>query len=344
MIQSVLLTAAPAQPPREFRIFRAGANPSTKGTFQFGPAEASAVMSAWRAEGSHRLPIDVEHDSLDPAARASRADAGDAVGWFTPELRGGELWATQVEFGPAGLERLAKKSQTYFSPAFSADAEGRVTALVNVALVSMPALHALDQLVAAGKYGAKSSTTLHTRVTSETAAVFRLLAKQANVAPGVMIRRCLVALAAAPADAADSSLVAIRKALGLEPDAGRGEIVEALDALFTLIGGDPADAPASDPTAASAPPAPAKLSKDEARACARHGLVPTPANFEKLKRSMVRTTERKPARAAVPATLSKSEITAQVVALPLDVRRAALAKFASLEDFIVARAATVRRA
>jgi len=299
--RSVLLTAAPATPPTAFRLFRAGANPSSKGLFQFGPAEAAAVMAAWRTEGQHRLPIDVEHSSLDPAAMAARSNAGDAVGWFTPELRnGGELWASQVEWGPAGLERLAKKSQSYFSPAFSADGEGRVTALVNVALVAMPALHALDQLVAAGKFGAKSSTTLRARVTNETAAVFCGLAKQAGVAPGVLLRRLLVSLASDPAGTANAGLDTIRSALGLEPDAGRQEIVDAIEALFTLIGGDPADAPPPDPmaAAASAPPVKAsKLTDAQRAALKRRNLPETDAMFAALKKTMTRGAA--PARAAL---------------------------------------------
>ena len=381
MIRAVLLSAAPSPPPREFRIFRAGANPSTKGTFQFGPAEAAAVISAWRAEGSHRLPIDVEHDSLDPAARQARADAGDAVGWFTPEVRSGELWATQVEFGPVGLERLARKSQTYFSPAFSADKNGNVQALVNVALVSMPALHALDQLVAAGKYGRASSTTVHARVTHSTAEVFRGMAKRAGLAPGVMIRRCLVALAAAPSDTAAAGLDTIRKALGLEPDAGRAEIVDALDALYTLIGGDPADAPPVDPLAAAPDAPPAKLNRGQVAVLKRAGLpvtlegwatlayaasaglgaskpltpeqiaalkkrkLPvTQAAWMALAKSMVRRGGEERVRpAAQVAALSKSEVAQQVAALPQHIRRAALAKFGTLEDFVVARAKATHR-
>lgn len=278
MIKAVLLAAAPAQPPREFRVFRANSNPSTKGTFLFGPAEASAVMAAWRAEGSHRLPIDVEHDSLDPAARAARADAGDAVGWFTPELRnGGELWATQVEFGAAGLERLAKKSQTYFSPAFNADGDGKIQALINVALVSMPALHALDQLVAASKLGRANSTMLGARVERVTATKFRSVAAKCNLTPGALLRTYIKLAAKSPSTSPEETLAGIADLLGLPADAAPDVIRAAVDSVFAEANkptpSKPTPAPI-DPNAAAADAPPEHLSRGIAQRAARAASDP----------------------------------------------------------------------
>jgi hypothetical protein len=261
MYTRAITLSAGATPPREFRIFRAGANPSTKGVFHFGPAEALAVMSAWRTEGSHRLPLDVEHASLDSEARALRADAGDAIGWFTPALRGGELWATQVEFGPVGLERLARKSQTYFSPAFSADKEGRVRALINVALVSMPALHGLDQLVAAGKTAIVSA-----RVSpAARAALYLLAAKRKNTISAVLLSALdTLANAATTAPTRDqvAALKAVTAALGLPAESSAATIKSALSALLEAAAPpEPSDA---DPLAASPDAPPAQLSRADA--------------------------------------------------------------------------------
>lgn len=287
-------------PPREFRIFRAGANPSTKGVFHFGPAEALAVMAAWRAEGSHRLPLDVEHASLDPEARALRADAGDAIGWFTPALRGGELWATQVEFGPVGLERLARKSQTYFSPAFRADKEGRVRALINVALVAMPALHGLDQLVAAGKTAIVSA-----RVSPAARAALHLLAAKRKTTISAVLLSALDTLedlaTVTPTPEALAALKSLIVALDLK-DASRPDVLAAIRGL--LEASDvPADPRNDDPLAAAPDPQPpAQLSAADLAAADK---ITDPAH--RMAFLDLRTSRARDAAARASATKRRSQ-------------------------------------
>jgi len=146
----VLLTelpADPAAPPTEFRIFKAGANQTTKGTTLFDEKAAAMVMAAYQAQGVD-LMIDLEHGALDAPIRS---DSPDARGWFKLELRAGELWAVDVKWNPDGARRLSEKTQRYTSPAFYADEDMRVTELINVALVAMPATHHAAPLVAASK-------------------------------------------------------------------------------------------------------------------------------------------------------------------------------------------------
>jgi phage I-like protein len=136
-----------AEPPTEFRIFKAGENASTKGVFLFDDAAARSVMAAYAAQAVDCM-IDLEHGALGDAARP---DSGDARGWFKLELRAGELWAVGVKWSPDGARRLAEKCQRYTSPAFLADEHNRITELINVALVAMPATHGAAPLVAASK-------------------------------------------------------------------------------------------------------------------------------------------------------------------------------------------------
>jgi len=139
----------PATPPRAFRIFRAGVNPSTKGDFLFDAAAAQSVMAAARAWGN-RYPIDYGHAQVEPQS-GDPAQDGKAAGWFTPALRGGELWATAVAWTPAAAAMIAAREYAYFSPAFNVDADGRVVELTNVALTNLPAMHGLTPLVAASR-------------------------------------------------------------------------------------------------------------------------------------------------------------------------------------------------
>lgn len=140
--------AADAPLPTEFRIFAKGPNPSQRGVAIFDDKAAANVMQAWREWGVD-LIVDLEHDSVDPEVRKHRADAADARGYFQLALRNGELWAVNVRWTADGEERLRSKKQRYVSPAFMDDKKGRVTRLLNVALVSMPATNNAAPLVAA---------------------------------------------------------------------------------------------------------------------------------------------------------------------------------------------------
>lgn len=136
--------------PSEFRLFRAGMNDTSKGPTLFDGAAAKSVMAAY-AQWGVDLMIDVDHASLDPVASASRRDAGDAVGWFGLEVRGGELWAAGVRWNAEGERQLRGKLRRYISPAFYQDEDGRVTEMINIALVAMPATYGAQALVAASR-------------------------------------------------------------------------------------------------------------------------------------------------------------------------------------------------
>ena len=131
--------------PSEFRILKAGINPTRNGyDLLFDDAAAAAVMAAYEEHGVE-LMIDLEHLSLDDTAPNYDPDAR---GWLAIEVRNGELWATGVRWTPDGSRRLDEKTQRYISPAFKKDADGRPTRVLNVALVAMPGLDGITALAA----------------------------------------------------------------------------------------------------------------------------------------------------------------------------------------------------
>jgi len=137
---------ATREPPSEFRIFRAGANPTTKGVLLFDEEAARSVMAAAREWGND-FPLDYQHGMVafltpDPAA------SGAAAGWFAPEVRAGELWAANVRWTERAAGYLRAGEYRYISPTVTVAEDGRVLELINVALTNIPATKGLDPLVA----------------------------------------------------------------------------------------------------------------------------------------------------------------------------------------------------
>jgi len=151
----VLLDATGARKaPSEFRIFPAGAFGATKGKYTFSARSAEKVMEAFKAHGTE-LAFDYEHQTFsDPPVRAP------AAGWFTPEVRNGELWATQIKWTPDALKHIQDGEYRYFSPAFETEKGGEVVRLLNVALTNLPSMHSLQPLVAASQKTADRRTAV----------------------------------------------------------------------------------------------------------------------------------------------------------------------------------------
>lgn len=130
--------------PAEFRLFEAGLNQTDHGDFYFTKQSAKAIMAAL---GNRDLMIDLEHLSLE--TESINFDP-DAYGWAKLEVRNGELWATNVRWTSEGAKRIRSKKQRWTSPAFSHHKKTNViTALVNVALTALPAMHNNQPLIAA---------------------------------------------------------------------------------------------------------------------------------------------------------------------------------------------------
>jgi phage I-like protein len=137
------------EPPTEFRLFKAGDNETTHGTFRFTEESATAVMAAFRDHGMDQLPFDFGHGML---SGIGTADTERAAGWFVPEVRltdtGPELWAVNVQFTPLASQMLRNRELRFFSPAFGRDRDGVIRRLVNIALTNLPATKDQVPLVA----------------------------------------------------------------------------------------------------------------------------------------------------------------------------------------------------
>jgi hypothetical protein len=230
--------------PSEFLVWRAGRNPTRNGfVVLFDDVAAASVMAAYREHGVDVM-LDLEHMSLDDRHPNWTPDA---VGWAQLEMRGGDLWAVNVRWTPDGTRRLSEQTQRYTSPTFRCEAvDGdertqRPTALVNIALVAMPATDQLPALVAKQK----GSRTMN--ITSQTiAAVRKTLRRQLPAAD--MIRALAEDVGDAEA-APGKSFMELAEFLGVTIDPGVDPIgfISALkDGVAAMMAGleaSPAPAP-----------------------------------------------------------------------------------------------------
>lgn len=130
--------------PSEIRLFGNGMTATKKGDFLFDEEAALSVMDRFREQGMDRLPFDIAHGMLNPAAPP---DAHRSLGWFVPEIRddiegggGVALFAADIEWTETGMEALKKREFRFFSPAITFNADTRrITGLINVALTNIPA-------------------------------------------------------------------------------------------------------------------------------------------------------------------------------------------------------------
>jgi len=131
-------------PPTEFRLFSVGVNETEKGPFMWDEIAEATCMQFW-ANKRVDLSMDWEHQALaEPPVEAP------ASAWWTPELRDGELWATNVKWTPRAEQQLRNKEYRYFSPAFTFDEESRrPERIINAALTNIPAMDGIAPLVAA---------------------------------------------------------------------------------------------------------------------------------------------------------------------------------------------------
>lgn len=144
-----------AEPPTEFRVLKGGKNRARKGGRDFTvvfDAKARKAL-AENIRPNRQLPFDTGHRQL---SNAGPATDDEAVGWFQPEIRGRELWATEVEFVDDFAEKIRERRFRFFSPAFDQFEmdEGddgliiRPLGITNIALTNIPALRDIEPLVA----------------------------------------------------------------------------------------------------------------------------------------------------------------------------------------------------
>lgn len=134
------LSGEEGRAPSEFRILRAGETATRKGRVLFDSDAAAAVMAEYAAD-PRPLAIDYEHAHL-PTSGAPPSEKR-AAGWFRPEVRGGELWAADVDWTPRGREAVEAKEFRFTSLWGDGERDGervRLRRLRNVALTNTPAV------------------------------------------------------------------------------------------------------------------------------------------------------------------------------------------------------------
>lgn len=193
-------------PPSEFRIFAAGSFETTKGVFVFDDKAAASVMSA-AADWGNEFPVDYDHAMLG-FLMVDPAESAKAAGWFTPALRDGELWATNVSWTPRGAQKLQDREFRYISPAFNRSEDGHVTELVNVALTNLPATKHQNPLVAHRGEESKEPTMWKTLLALLSVAE-NATEDQAVAAVKTMLGRESELLSALDADTHDKALATV---------------------------------------------------------------------------------------------------------------------------------------
>lgn len=130
----------PQRAPEEFKILAAGDNGTRKGIVVLFDEEAARSVITEYQRGGVELPIDYDHAMASESAPPSERKA---AGWFTPEVRAGELWATKVRWTPAAQAAIEAREWRYVSLFGDIEALGkgkaRLKRLRNVALVNLPA-------------------------------------------------------------------------------------------------------------------------------------------------------------------------------------------------------------
>lgn len=136
---------APGAAPTAFRIWRRGANPTDHGPTVFSDRSAELLMEQ-QAERGNRFPIDVDHLSLKDD---TPIELRGAVGWFSIDVRNGDLWAVDVKWTPDIAAAIARGEWRYHSPAYDQDKQtNEVVSLINLAITNLPATHGVTSIAA----------------------------------------------------------------------------------------------------------------------------------------------------------------------------------------------------
>jgi len=138
-------------PPREWRLFKAGRNDTEYGPFYFTDESAAQVMQAAERWGND-YSADFEHAAVKAAGEGREAPA---AAWYRLETlmapEGYELWAVDIRWTPRAEEMLRNAEYRYISPWFAHDDNREILQYLNFALTNQPATFNMDALVAASK-------------------------------------------------------------------------------------------------------------------------------------------------------------------------------------------------
>jgi len=122
--------------PREVRLFKFGANRTTKGVFILTRESAHAVISDYTAQG-HALTWDYDHATFTSADPQHRIAAGSC----RLAVRADGLWAVDIEWTAKAKAAIEAGEWAFCSPALKFNQRREITGIRNVALTNIPATH-----------------------------------------------------------------------------------------------------------------------------------------------------------------------------------------------------------
>lgn len=132
--------------PTELRLFHAGVNEYNDGDrLLFDDEAAKSVMSRYSMRGIDMM-ADYEHQSL---ARPPIEAPASAKKWM-PEVRNGDLYATDIRWTDRAKSMIAAGEYRYYSVAAKVDPKSnRIVEMINFALTNNPAANHIAPLKAA---------------------------------------------------------------------------------------------------------------------------------------------------------------------------------------------------
>lgn len=132
--------------PSELRLFHSGVNEYSDGDkILFDEESAKSIMGRYAARGVD-LMADYEHQSLQRPPIEAPASAKK----FVPEIRAGDLMATNIAWTDRARSMIAAGEYRYYSIAAKVDPKtGRAVELINFALTNNPAAVGIAPLKAA---------------------------------------------------------------------------------------------------------------------------------------------------------------------------------------------------
>lgn len=150
------------EPPKEFRAFKWGDNPTTKGTLKLTLEGAQKLMDSYRAR-NHVLCFDYFHSTYNPMAVG---ESKKAAGQFEPEIRGkpgdedGGLWYARIQWTPKAAQGIRDGEWPFISPAVIHDKGGVIYDHKNAGLVTDPGTIGAQPLVLSDSEPPKRNTSM----------------------------------------------------------------------------------------------------------------------------------------------------------------------------------------
>lgn len=217
MLRAEIDLGTSGKAPSEIRLLRAGVNESDYGPFLFDELSAAMVIGSFQADGKPRLYGDWNHGMLDPDAGREK---GAAACSFVPEVRNGELFASDIKWTEDGANDVETRRYNYFSPAFTyeygEDGQCRPRKLINFALVNRAGLKDIEPLLAASA-AHHEENTVDEKLETELRSRIETLETENKTLRGV-----------------SSDVVALSAAVGLAANVPNAERVTAISGLVAL--------------------------------------------------------------------------------------------------------------